>query len=149
MNDQVRGGSSTSYLEVQSAFVRFYGHLDTFTLGGAGFASQKTIADSPWDFAEYKGLLVRIESGDGKKYSINLKNPDRDIEYRYSFQSLLNPVTLVIPWSDFIATYRGRDMPSSPKLDPSSISSLSIMCASYFDKQRGDFELVLDAILAF
>jgi hypothetical protein len=149
VNDQVRGGSSTSYVKVQIGHLTFYGHLDTSTLGGAGFASQKTIMDSPWDLSEYQGLIVRIQQGDEKIYSINLKNPDSDIEYRYSFSSQQNPQTLTVPWTKFIATYRGRDMPNAPKLDSCSITSLSIMCASYFDKQRGDFSLILDAILAY
>lgn len=149
VNDQVRGGSSTSYLQLENGLLKFYGHLDTFTLGGAGFASQKTMVDSPWDWTEYQGLVIKIEKGDQKAYSLNLKNPDTDIEYRYSFQSQRNPVTMIVPWDKFIATYRGRELPNQPKLDAGNISSASIMCASYFDKQKGDFELVLDVILAY
>lgn len=147
VNDQVRGGSSTSFLALVNASVRFHGHLDTSTLGGAGFASQKTIIS--WDLSEFQGLIIKVESSDAMKYSFNFKNPDRDIEYRYSFQSQLLPFTLVIPWDRFLPTYRGRDLPNAQKFDPSSISSLSIMCASYFDQQKGDFSIILGSIAAY
>ncbi|KAK1074629.1 hypothetical protein LTR74_000872 [Friedmanniomyces endolithicus] len=41
---------------------RFYGCLDIKTLGGAGFASQKTSGE--WDLGEYVGVRVKVEKGD-------------------------------------------------------------------------------------
>ena len=149
VNDQVRGGSSTSFVSVWNNILRFYGHLDTSTLGGAGFASQRFTLDSPWDWSDFQGFLINIHSGDSKMYSFNLKNLDNDIEYRYSFDSQMVPITLRVKWEDLKATYRGRQVPYAPKLDPSKMSSFSIMCSSYFDKQRGDFSLFVESILLY
>ena len=148
VNDQVRGGSSTSFLKEHNALLKFYGHLDTLTLGGAGFASQKT-NNVPLDLSMYKGLIINLDCADGKKYSLNFKITGIDVEYRFSFQSQTQSTTLYTTWDDFIATYRGRNIPNAPKFDPSKIVSASIMCASYFDLQNGDFSIVLDSILAY
>lgn len=43
------------------ADARFYGNLDIKTLGGAGFASQRTTAeDKSWDLHEYDGVELEI-----------------------------------------------------------------------------------------
>jgi hypothetical protein len=66
----VRGGKSQSYLEILSdGTARFYGELDTKTLGGAGFASQRL--NHPWDLSRYAGLQIHVKRGDGKTYSLN------------------------------------------------------------------------------
>ncbi|KAK0861185.1 hypothetical protein LTR87_017041 [Friedmanniomyces endolithicus] len=63
-DDTVRGGKSRSGLEVSAdgSSARFYGCLDIKTLGGAGFASQKTTGE--WDLGEYVGVRVEVEKGD-------------------------------------------------------------------------------------
>lgn len=44
---------------------RFYGTLDYETLGGAGFASQRTTGDdSKWNLSEYAGIQLKIAKGD-------------------------------------------------------------------------------------
>ncbi|ORY28649.1 hypothetical protein BCR39DRAFT_449296, partial [Naematelia encephala] len=57
---------------------------------------------------------------------------------------------LCIPFSDFRATYRGREIDhSDPKWQPlhtEEIYEMSIMCRSGFGKQQGDFELVIASI---
>ena len=47
---------------------RFYGELDIKTLGGAGFASQRTTDDDrTWDLSDYDGIELAIVSADGKQ----------------------------------------------------------------------------------
>jgi Complex I intermediate-associated protein 30 (CIA30) len=51
---------------------RFHGHLDIQTLGGAGFASQRTTAS--WDFSSFDGIDLVLEDGDDKVYTFILKD---------------------------------------------------------------------------
>jgi hypothetical protein len=40
---------------------KFYGFLDTKTLGGAGFASQRTLTETQtWDLSSYDGLRLLL-----------------------------------------------------------------------------------------
>lgn len=170
---RVRGGSSTSFLAKSGqSNARFYGHLDTTTLGGAGFASQKSIYQSiPYDLSQYKGIRLSIVKSDDMKYAFNLQTtvPSSDgqsaVEYKYSFEpkklnlesasesgsdeSIHRVQTLDIKFSDFVAHYRGRKVPNPEPLETSHITTFSIMCQSYFDQQSGDFELVLHEIAAY
>nr|ODN93267.1 hypothetical protein L203_00538 [Cryptococcus depauperatus CBS 7841] len=58
-----------------------------------------------------------------------------------------------LPWNDFKATYRGREInPEEPRwapLDTSSIYEVSLMCRSNFGKQEGDFGLIITGISAW
>jgi hypothetical protein len=60
--------------------VYFHGHLDTTTLGGAGFASQQHTCDA-WDLSAYDGLLLELgalpagpDDHGCKRYIVTLKN---------------------------------------------------------------------------
>lgn len=46
---------------------RFYGNLDIKTLGGAGFASQRTVSENKtWDLSGYAGIQLNFSKGDSK-----------------------------------------------------------------------------------
>ncbi|KAL7416660.1 hypothetical protein BDY24DRAFT_377822 [Mrakia frigida] len=62
VDDRVRGGSSVSHLDAVEGGFKFWGTLDTQTLGGAGFASQSYTFDTPLSLplSLYTGLLVRL-----------------------------------------------------------------------------------------
>jgi hypothetical protein len=56
-----------SYLVRDEKYARFYGNLDIKTLGGAGFASQRTVSeDKEWDLSEYAGIQLDIAKGDSE-----------------------------------------------------------------------------------
>lgn len=56
-----------SFLECKKHHAHFYGNLDTKTLGGAGFASQRTTGDDrEWDLSGHVGISIDIKSGDSK-----------------------------------------------------------------------------------
>lgn len=57
-----------SYLECRSGSVgRFHGELDIKTLGGAGFASQRTTDEErEWDLERYAGVVIDVAEADGK-----------------------------------------------------------------------------------
>lgn len=56
-----------SYLVRDEKNARFYGELDIKTLGAAGFASQRTVAEnSTWDLSGYAGIQLDIAKGDSE-----------------------------------------------------------------------------------
>ena len=187
VDDRVRGGSSQSYLEPlnhngkQSA--KFYGVLDTTTLGGAGFASRSTRAvsgthssdETTWDLSSYDGLSLAINSADDKTYTLTLKDElprDKRSDGRersgISWEAVFNvPATegdqegmsvkqsnetagiiVEIPWASFKATYRGRDVPDAKPLETKTVRAFSLLMRSFFEKQDGEFELIVDYIAA-
>jgi hypothetical protein len=75
---------------------------------------------------------------------------DENFEYRFHFiPNSDHPVVFRATWDQFRPTFRGRERDDAPKLDPSRIYSMSIMCSSYFNAQKGWFELMIDYIAAF
>jgi hypothetical protein len=74
-DDRVRGGASYSILSCSPSVATFHGNLDIDTLGGAGFASQRTTGeDRRWDLSGYEGLELNIEQADSKLYTLVLKD---------------------------------------------------------------------------
>ncbi|KAJ2890626.1 CIA30 family protein [Zalerion maritima] len=179
-DDRVRGGASESHLEVAKdrEMAVFHGTLDTKTLGGAGFASQRTkdnAAGSPWDLSSFDALRVRLRHEskgqcDGKKYVLALKDeivpkrPDGRESSSISWEAEFScPAAIlstgeeaspratqdvVIPWRAFKPTYRGKPKEDSDPLRLESVKRMSIMMRSFFDEQSGDFKLTIDSIAA-
>jgi len=166
-DDRVRGGKSQSYLEITDKIGRFNGTLDIQTLGGAGFASQRTTGeDREWDLSEYAGIQISIAKGDKKRYTLTLKdellpaneNNGREqasISYECDFE--LPPQTIpgdttdrlvFIPWSSLNATYRGRLKPDAKPIDLAHVKRFSLMMRSFFGTQEGDFSLSIRSISA-
>jgi len=150
VDDRVRGGTSHSYFEELARPgqlwhpARFSGNLDTKTLGGAGFASVATDltesdgSKTTYNLTAYDGLLVQVVEGDDKKYTLTVKDDDageRDdrrvksrINWEFDFDiTQLVESEVLIPWSGFRATYRGRDIDPPRPLDPSHIKQFSIL----------------------
>ncbi|EME88004.1 uncharacterized protein MYCFIDRAFT_48226 [Pseudocercospora fijiensis CIRAD86] len=166
-DDRVRGGKSQSYLECSDEIGRFYGTLDIKTLGGAGFASQRTTGeDREWDLSDYAGIEICVAKGDKKRYTFILKDkllpPDPEngreqasISYECDFE--LPPQTkpgpaherfVFIPWSSFNATYRGRLKKDAKPINLKKVKRMSIMMRSFFGAQEGDFSLSMRSISA-
>lgn len=163
-DDRVRGGKSQSYLTVlvgpdsvtkptgpapapgSGSRAEFSGHLDIKTLGGAGFASQRTVDDmSAWDLSGFDTLVLDVDRADGKKYTVTLKDetlpkrPDgreqSSISWEYDFVPSANgsgdggkasgPVA--IPFTAFQPTYRGKPKPDAKPLDLKDIKRISFM----------------------
>lgn len=162
-DDRVRGGKSQSYLTVLgppsatapadpsrpgtfASRAEFSGHLDIATLGGAGFASQRTVDDIPaWDLSGYDTLVLDVDRADGKKYTVTLKNetlpkrPDgreqSSISWEYDFvvkgdrgvDGKTSSAPVVIPFTAFQPTYRGKAKPDAKPLDLKDIKRISFM----------------------
>ncbi|KAF2706641.1 CIA30-domain-containing protein [Pleomassaria siparia CBS 279.74] len=166
-DDRVRGGKSQSYLETSSSSssARFHGNLDIKTLGGAGFASQRTTGDDKsWDLSDYDGIRIDLGKSDNKRYTFILKdailprNPDNGREqsttsYEYDFDvsedaALAKTSFVYMSWERFVPTYRGKEKKDAPSLDTKNIKRLSIMMRSFFGDQEGDFSLNIKSIKA-
>lgn len=122
---------------------RFYGHLDTDTLGGAGFASQHSLGVLDWDLSAYDGgMVVAVAQADGKRYALTLKDeipPRRDdgrdeagVSWEADFvvsqdASDLDLQHVYLPWSAFKPTYRGRPKPDARPLDLAHVKRVGLM----------------------
>ncbi|KAF2771730.1 NADH:ubiquinone oxidoreductase complex I intermediate-associated protein 30, partial [Teratosphaeria nubilosa] len=166
-DDRVRGGKSQSYLDVSDPKIgRFHGTLDIKTLGGAGFASQRTTGeDRTWDLSAYKGIKLNIAKGDKRRYTFTLKDslppqrPDGRDEASISWEIdfILPPESepgdsharsIVIPFTSFNPTYRGKPKKDAAPLDLNKVKRVSIMMRSFFGTQEGEFSLSVRSIQA-
>ncbi|KAJ6188099.1 hypothetical protein N7519_003007 [Penicillium mononematosum] len=118
-DDRVRGGSSVSNLELTAEGVLFHGNLDIETLGGAGFASQRTVEDEHiWDLSGYDGVELHIVSSDRKRYTFTLtdeiphRRPDAReqsaLVWEYDFCASEAGREVRVSWKDLKPTYRGK-----------------------------------------
>ncbi|KAI1260219.1 NADH:ubiquinone oxidoreductase intermediate-associated protein 30 [Xylariaceae sp. FL1019] len=159
-DDRVRGGASQSHLDdIADApgAVCFHGNLDINALGGAGFASQRSPDSLHWDLSSrFAGLYLRIKEGDGKRYTLIVKDellpkrPDgreqSTISYEYDFIGSTGDID--IAWKEFKPIYRGKPAPDAKPLDLANIKRVSIMMRSFFGDQEGSFKLQLEYIAA-
>ncbi|WQF84745.1 Putative complex I intermediate-associated protein 30 [Colletotrichum destructivum] len=173
-DDTVRNGTSHSTLDIiapgapgnpfPESVANFHGTLDYETLGGAGFASQRTVDDWPGlDLSAFDTITLEIPYADGKRYSFNLKDtvppPINGVEqsgvsWEFEFQLPAVEHTdgaverVVMPFSEFVPTFRGRVQNDTAPLDLTSIKRVNIMIRSFFAEQDGDFELHIKSVIA-
>lgn len=141
-DDRVRGGASHSYLSTESSTAHtavFHGTLDIRKLGGAGFASQRTVGeDQVWDLSAYDGILLDVARVDGKRYTLTLKDellPRRGdgreqstVSWEYDFEAKAGEGTRVwVPWAELRATYRGKEKEGVQPLDTKGVKRFSLM----------------------
>lgn len=133
-----------SHLSCSESVARFHGQLDIETLGGAGFASQRTTGDDrKWQLADYEGIELVITEADAKQYTLILKDellpPDpatgreqSTVSYEYDFHVAVEPIagqtaSIYVAWNDLKPTYRGKEKKDAPPLNLGSIKRLSLM----------------------
>lgn len=147
--------SIQSYLDCCSSTATFNGTLDTRTLGGAGFASQRTTTTKKvWNLKPYDAIKIAISNPSRsqsfsqpitppEKYTFIVKDtlPDKrpdgrdeaTINYEYDFkvdqgsEDSEEEIEIIIPWSRFQPMYRGKPKKDANKLDTKSIRRFSIM----------------------
>lgn len=135
-DDRVRGGSSISHLTLLSPErASFSGNLDTQTLGGAGFASQRTVGELGLDLRGYAGLSISVDAADGKKYTLVLKDTlpgkrkdgrdEAGVSWEYDFVPRRG--THEVSFEEFRATYRGRDKKDAKPLNLGDVKRFSLM----------------------
>ncbi|ODV09604.1 MAG: NADH:ubiquinone oxidoreductase complex I intermediate-associated protein 30 [Rubrivivax sp. SCN 70-15] len=138
IDDRVMGGVSRSTLRRDPA-----GHAvfegEVLLERNGGFAS---VRSSPGD----RGLpgaetcLIEVR-GDPKQFKLSLLTDDGFDSV--NFQASFNPTagtwrTLQLPLAGFRATFRGREVPDAPPLDPARIRQVGLMIAA---RQAGPFAL--------
>ncbi|KAJ5119917.1 hypothetical protein N7448_010586 [Penicillium atrosanguineum] len=159
-DDRVRGGASHSTLTCSpsSLVAKFHGNLDITTLGGAGFASQRTTGEHrTWNLSRYDGIELVIDHADNKLYTLTLKDeilPKRSdgreqstLSWEFDFRSE-GRKTIFVKWSDFRPTYRGKEKKDVEPLNLKNVKRFGIMIRSFFGEQDGDFELGVVSIAA-
>ncbi|KAL4869543.1 hypothetical protein BDV12DRAFT_167579, partial [Aspergillus spectabilis] len=159
-DDRVRGGSSSSKLLLapDKHTATFIGNLDINTLGGAGFASQRTTDNRNWDLSAADGLELHITVSDGKQYTLIMKDeilPERpdgrersslSWEAHFRVDATRGERVVRIRWDDLKSTYRGKKVDAEKPLNLKSIKRLSIMMRSFFGTQEGSFSLSIASI---
>lgn len=152
-DDRVRGGSSFSEFSISPAAPAaiFRGTLDTKTLGGAGFASQRTTGeDRSWDLSKSDGILLDIAKCDEKKYTLILKDEllpkssngreQSTISWEYDFKPDKNGELVHVRWHDLKPTYRGREKEGAEPLDLKNVKRISLMMRRYLPYRLNGIE---------
>lgn len=136
-DDRVRGGSSVSNLTPTDRGMCFHGTLDIETLGGAGFASQRTVGhEETWDLTGDDGVELNLGSSDHKRYTFSLtdeigkRRPDgreqSALVWEYDFDTS-ETCKVRVPWKDLKPTYRGKSVEDARPLDLSRVKRFRIM----------------------
>jgi len=143
VNDGVMGGVSRSNVNLHSdGYLLFAGEVST--KDGGGFASVRTY-DENWEISKYEGFILRVK-GDGKIYQFRCRmgNNINEIAYRNYFQANNEDwQEILLPFKEFLPTYRGRVLTNFQQLDPKGIKQFGFMIS---DKQVGNFNLEIDWI---
>jgi hypothetical protein len=139
------GGVSSGRMRMMETTAVFEGALSLENNGG--FASLRSDAlDYP--LQGFSGVRLRIK-GDGKRYQFRLRTSAAfdGPSYRCSFDTRKDEWEEVdLPFSEFVASFRGRVLPDYPALKPRDIVTLGVLVA---DKQEGNFRLEVDWIKAY
>ena len=146
INDGVMGGVSSSAfrVSVDAGGAVFSGNLSLENNGG--FASVRTFSRN-FQLEGFRGVALRVK-GDGNTYSFRLWTNDNfdGISYQAKFKTVKGKwMEVVLPFSDFVPTFRGRVLRDVPQLQPQKIQQIGILIA---DKQSGRFELLIEWIKA-
>ena len=136
VDDVVMGGVSRSALRSSPEGAVFEGRLSID--GGGGFASVRS-PKGAFALQDAAGLLLRVR-GDGKRYVVRLYTRDTDAAYEAPFKATSSWTELKIPFGEFRAVWRGREVPDAPPLEPAHITQVGLMIK---DKQVGMFRLEL------
>lgn len=142
-NDAVMGGLSSSTVSINNeGKILFSGNVSLDNNGG--FASLRSPIDN-YNFEEYSGIEIRIK-GDGKKYSISMKETAyfTGSFYTASFQTAKDEwITIKIPFKSFALYYLGKKVSTNPQIPLNKIKEISLLIG---DKQEGIFNAEIDFI---
>lgn len=137
IDDRVMGGVSSSRLRHDPAGHAVFEGTVSLERNG-GFAS---VRSTPAHRGKAGAQTCSIEArATGKRFKLNLLIDDAfdSINYQASLAPAANWQTLLIPLSTFRATFRGREVPGAPALDPARIRQVGLMIA---ERQAGAFAL--------
>ena len=144
IDDVVMGGVSSSGMRIEGDVAVFSGTL--YLENNGGFASVRSDALEV-NLEGHLGIRLRVK-GDGKTYQFRIRtNAAFDgPSYQMTFETEHDVWTEVdLPFSEFVAAFRGRELPNHPPIDAGEITTVGFLIA---DKQEGDFRLEIDWIKA-
>jgi len=146
INDDVMGGISQSEIIFNdTGTATFQGKISLENNGG--FASTRSKPHS-YRLGSYTGLHVRIQ-GDGKDYQLRVRTDTGfdGISYRYRFATQPETwMSIRVPFSEFVPTFRGRILSNVPPITPDQIQQIGFLIS---DKQAGKFRLEIDWVKAY
>jgi NADH dehydrogenase [ubiquinone] 1 alpha subcomplex assembly factor 1 len=144
VNDKVMGGVSESSLQPGGKGTAVFKGMLSLKNNG-GFCTTSSRGDKKYDLSSCQGVAVRIK-GDGKKYMLTLKTDDTHMGFAYQFPCVTQKdkwITVMAPFKDFVARFRGEAVPDAPPVKSTDITSFGFLIA---DKQEGPFALEIEWI---
>lgn len=157
LDDVVMGGVSESGMRQADDVALFTGNVSTANSGG--FASVRTRNfDPPFDLSGWDGIRLQAK-GDGNRYKFILRNSSGwdSVAYYYSFDTVAGEwITVDIPFSQFIPTFRAKTVDDAPPLNPAHICSFQFMLSKFEHDgglnpqfSPGEFQLAIADISAY
>jgi NADH dehydrogenase [ubiquinone] 1 alpha subcomplex assembly factor 1 len=143
IDDVVMGGVSRSSFRQAAPGIASFSGLVSRDYGG-GFASVRTKPQA-WATGGAESFMLHCR-GDGRQYKFTMRTDDGfdGVQYQVRFAPPRSEwTTVVIPVTEFAASFRGRPVPGAPPLDPAHVRQLGLMIS---DQQAGPFELLVDWI---
>ena len=138
IDDRVMGGVSRSTLRHDPAGHAVFEGTVSLAQNG-GFAS---VRSSPGRRGQAGATACLIEvRGDAKQFKLSLLTDDGfdSVNYQAGFAPDTHRwLTISLPISSFRASFRGRDVPGAPALDPARIRQVGLMIAA---RQAGPYAL--------
>jgi NADH dehydrogenase [ubiquinone] 1 alpha subcomplex assembly factor 1 len=144
VNDTVMGGVSQSSLQPGGKGSAIFKGMVSLKNNG-GFCSASSRENKKYDLSSFHGIGVRVK-GDGKTYMLTLKADASFNGYAYQFPFATQKdqwITVIVPFKDFVARFRGTPVPNAPPVKSSEITSFGFLIA---DKQEGPFALEIEWI---
>ena len=145
VNDGVMGGiSSSEFLDSGEGYAVFAGTLSLENNGG--FASVRGMVPDG-AMSDHAGVALRVR-GDGRTYQVRFRTDRRfdGIAYMAEIQPQAGEwETIVIPFSEFEATWRGRTPRGAEPLNTGAIGQIGLLIG---DKVEGPFRLEVQWIRA-
>jgi len=143
IDDVVMGGVSRSTFKQAAHGIASFGGVVSLDNGG-GFASVRTEPQA-WATGGAESFMLRCR-GDGRQYKFTVRTDDGfdGVQYQARFAPPRGEwTTVVLPLTEFVASFRGRPVPGVQPLDPAHVRQLGLMIS---DRQAGPFELLLEWI---
>lgn len=142
VNDTVMGGVSSSDVAKTADGARFHGTVSLDR--GGGFASVRA-PETAVDVSDANAFHLRLR-GDEKTYKFTAYTSDGEgVSYRKPFTAAKGWTDILIPFQEMKPYRRGRNVPSAPPFDPSTLRTFGFLIG---DKQDGDFNLEIRRIAA-
>jgi len=139
IDDRVMGGDSRSRLRhAAEGHAVFEGEVSLERNGG--FASVRS-RPGTWGHPGATACVLEARGGNGKQFKLSLLTDDGfdSLNYQASFATAGGDwQRLRLPLTAMRASFRGREVPGAPSLDPARIRQVGLMIAA---RQAGPFAL--------